>query len=98
MIEMEMRIDDEINLALFDILRSEPRREFVARLESDLMNRREASEPCVRIGLRIDVKAGLENDASLRMLDQVRRHRYRLPVSPARSSATGTVVHPQVNA
>src|SRR5208337_1835429 len=73
-IEMEMRVDDEIDLRRRNAERLDARRDLLAGFESDRVILRETSKAAVRIGLRVDVKTGVEDRPALRMLDQIRGH------------------------
>src|ERR1700687_125745 len=76
-IEMQMRVDDEVDRVGRDVHRLEPRRDLLARFECDLVIGREPSGPPVGGCLRVGVKPAIEDQASLRMLDEIRGHRNR---------------------
>src|SRR5579862_1002967 len=71
-VEMEMRVDDEIDLRGRHAERLEPSRDLLAGFESNSVIRGEPSEAAIRIGLRLAMEAAVEDRASFRMLDQIR--------------------------
>jgi hypothetical protein len=84
MIEMKMRVDDEVNLAGISVDRFEPRTDFFARLKADT---EKPGEPCTesssRVGLAIGVQPRVEQCPSLRVLDQKDRDRHGDVAFPA---------------
>ena len=76
MIEMKMRVDDEVDLAGISVNRFEPRTDFFARLKADTEKPDEPrAESSSRVVLAIGVQPGVEQRSSLRVLDQKDRDR-----------------------
>jgi hypothetical protein len=77
MIEMKIRVDDEVDLAGISVNRSEPRAGFFPRLKADT---EKPGEPRAKsssgVVLAIRVQPGIEQHPSLRMLDQKDRDRH----------------------
>src|ERR1700730_3584721 len=77
MIEMKMRVDDEVNLVGISVNRLEPRTDFFPRLKADT---EKPGEPRAKsssgVLLAIGVQPGIEQHPSLGMLDQKDRDRH----------------------
>jgi hypothetical protein len=77
MIEMKMRVDDQVDLAGISVNRFEPRTDFFARLKADT---EKPGEPRAKsssgVVLAIGVQPGVEQHPSLRVLDQKDRDRH----------------------
>src|ERR1700745_2713752 len=77
MIEMEMRVDDEVDLAGISVDRFEPRTDFFPRLKADADKPGEAgAKSSSGVVLAIGVQTGVEQHPSLRVLDQKDRYRH----------------------
>jgi hypothetical protein len=71
MVEMEMRVDDEVDARRVAADRLEPGADLLARTKADLEEAGEPSpEPPDRVTLAIGMEAGIEQRPSLWMLDQ----------------------------
>src|SRR5579863_6756324 len=74
MVEMEMRVDDEIDLAGVAVDRLQPGADLLAGPETDAKQPHQPlAETAGRIVLAIDMEAGVEQRAALGMLDQIDR-------------------------
>jgi hypothetical protein len=77
MIEMKMRIDDEVDLAGISVDRFEPGTDLLAGLKADTEKPGEPrAKSSSRIVLAIGVQPGVEQRPSLGMLDQKDRDRH----------------------
>ena len=77
MVEMEMRIDDEINASGIAIDGLQPGANFFTGGKPDLIDAGHSfAEPADRIVLAIWVQPAVEKDSSFRMLDQENRYRH----------------------
>ena len=78
MIEMEVRVDDEVDLAGIPVNRFEPGADLLAGLKGDTKQPGESrAEPTSRVELAIGVQPCVEQCPSLRVLDQKDRDRHR---------------------
>jgi hypothetical protein len=80
MVEMEMRIDDEINASGIAVDGLQPGANFFTGGEPDLIDAGHSfAEPADGIVLAIWVQPAVEKDSSFRMLDQENRYRHGDP-------------------
>ena len=100
MIEMEMRVDDEVDLARISVNRFEPGADLLAGLKADTKQPGKLrTEPPSGVGLSIRVQPGVEQYPSLRVLDQKDRDRHGDVASPPSIRWTNSpVTVPQVKA
>ena len=78
MVEVEMRIDDQIDMCRVPVDRFETGADLLAGLEADPEQPGEArAQPPDRVMLAIGVQPGIEQRPASRMLDQKNRHRER---------------------
>jgi hypothetical protein len=76
MIEMEMRVDDEVDLRRVALDRRQPRADLLAGMEIELEQPGDArADPSRRVVLAIRMHAGVEQGRALRVLDQISRDR-----------------------
>jgi len=77
MIEMEMRVDDEVDLAGIAVDRFESRADLLTGLEVDT---KQPGEPCAEppggVALAIGVQPGVKQRATIGMFDQKNRDRH----------------------
>src|SRR5215813_12642995 len=77
MIEVKMRVDDEVDLAWISVDRFEPCADFLAGLKADTEKPGEPwTEPSSGVVLAIGVQPGVEQHPSLWVLDQKDRDRH----------------------
>ena len=84
MVEVEMRVDDDIDLRRIAVDRLQPRADFLARpiVEREQI-RRARSDPPGRVVLAVRMHAGIEQHGPLGVLDQISRDREIRPALPA---------------
>ena len=73
-VEVEMRVDDEVDVLRFDAELHEPRFHLFAAAVVHMEMLGDATQPGFGVVLAIRVEAGVEQDAALGMVDQVAGH------------------------
>ena len=84
MVEMEMRVDDDIDLCRIAADRLQPRADFLARpIVEREQTRCARTDPPSRVLLAVRMHAGIEQHGPLGVLDQISRDREIRPALPA---------------